>query len=77
MLEGVERILSIELLVATQALDLRLAASAERLPGLGVAEARTRVRAVVPHLDEDREPAPDLATALDLVHGGALADLAG
>jgi histidine ammonia-lyase len=77
VLEGVERILSIELLVAAQALDLRLAASGQGSPGLGVAEARTRVRAVVPHLDEDREPAPDLATALDLVHGGALVDLAG
>ncbi len=77
VLEGVERILSIELLVATQALDLRLAASGERAPGLGVAEARARVRAVVAHLDEDREPGPDLATALELVHEGALVDLAG
>jgi hypothetical protein len=32
---------------------------------------------VVPHLEEDREPGPDLVTALGLVHGGALVDLAG
>jgi hypothetical protein len=32
---------------------------------------------VVAHLDEDREPGPDLATALELVHEGALVDLAG
>jgi hypothetical protein len=31
----------------------------------------------VRHLDEDREPGPDLASALELVHGGALVDLAG
>ena len=37
---GVERILSIELLVATQALDLRLAAAADApSPGVGVGEA--------------------------------------
>ena len=77
VLEGVERILSIELLVATQALDLRLAPADSPAPGLGVIEARARVRAVVPHLDEDREPGPDLASALDLVHRGALVDLAG
>ena len=40
-------------------------------------EARARVRAAVPHLDEDREPGPDLAAALELVHRGALVDLAG
>ncbi len=79
VLEGVERILGIELLVATQALDLRLAQSgaAGPGPGEGVAEARRRVRTVVEPLVEDREPGPDLAAAFDLVHGGALVDLAG
>ncbi len=80
VLEGVERILGIELLVATQALDLRLDAlggAAAPAPGAGVAEARRRIRAVVPHLDADRLPGPDLAAAFDLVHSGALADLAG
>ena len=73
MLEGVERILSIELLIATQALDLRLAAAGPDAPspGVGVAEARSRVRAVVAHLEEDREPGPDLAAAFELVHRGA------
>ncbi len=81
VLEGVERIVAIELLVATQALDLRLAmvgtVGAPVEPGEGVREARARVRAVVTHLEEDREPGPDLAAAFDLVHGGTLADLAG
>ncbi len=72
----VERILAIELLVAAQALDLRLAESADAVPGAGVAEALSRVRAVVPHLDGDREPGPDLAAATAMVHDGRLADLA-
>jgi histidine ammonia-lyase len=42
-----------------------------------VAEALRRIRAVVRHLDGDREPGPDLAAATALVHDGALADLAG
>jgi histidine ammonia-lyase len=77
VLEGVERILAIELLVAAQALDLRLGSDRSPAPGRGVGEALARTRATVPHLDEDREPGPDLASALDLVHRGALVDLAG
>jgi len=72
----VERILAIELLVAAQALDLRLAEQGAS-PGVGVAEALDRVRARVRHLDGDREPGPDIATATAMVHDGALADLAG
>ena len=45
-------------------------------PGEGVAEARRRVRDVIRPLGGDREPGPDLAAALALVHDGALADLA-
>jgi histidine ammonia-lyase len=73
----VERILAIELLVAAQALDLRLAEAGGAAPGAGVAEALARVRANVRHLDGDREPGPDLASATTLIHDGALADLAG
>jgi histidine ammonia-lyase len=76
VLANVERILAIELLVAAQALDLRLAASDGAAPGAGVAEALARVRARVRHLDGDREPGPDLAGATALVRDGALADLA-
>jgi histidine ammonia-lyase len=77
VLAHVERIVAIELLVGAQALDLRLAESAGAAPGAGVAEALTRIRANVRHLDGDREPGPDLAAATALVHDGALADLAG
>ena len=77
VLEHVERILAIELLVAGQALEQRLETSAGAAPGDGVAEALSRLRARVRHLDEDREPGPDLAAATAMVHDGWLADLAG
>ncbi len=86
VLEHVERILAIELLVAAQALDLRLgllarerdggAGATPPAPGAGVAEAHARVRAAVPHLDRDREPNRDLEAAFELVRSGSLAELA-
>jgi histidine ammonia-lyase len=76
VLGHVERIVAIELLVAAQALDLRLASSDGAAPGAGVAEALARIRRVVRHLDGDREPGPDLVAATALVHDGALAELA-
>ena len=84
VLGGVERIIAIELVVAAQALDLRLASlasdggeGADATPGAGVAEAHRRIRARIAHLDRDREPGPDLATATAMVHDGVLEDLAG
>ncbi|HEU4918150.1 MAG TPA: histidine ammonia-lyase [Candidatus Limnocylindrales bacterium] len=79
VLEHVERILAIELIAATQALDLRLDSPelAGATPGAGVLEARRRIRAAVPRLERDREPGPDLAAATALVREGGLADLAG
>jgi histidine ammonia-lyase len=74
VLLGVERILAIELIVAAQALDLRLASGAAGA-GVGVGEAHARIRARIAHLDRDREPGPDISAATDLVHGGVLADL--
>jgi histidine ammonia-lyase len=80
VLEGVERIVAIELVVAAQALDLRLAAlesDGPPSPGVGVGAAHARIRERIAHLDRDREPGPDLAAATQLVHGGALVDLVG
>lgn len=87
VLDHVERILAIELLVAAQALELRLAGAAGMIgndratptagpaPGAGVTEALARIRARVRHLDGDREPGPDLAAATTIVHEGLLVDL--
>ena len=76
VLVNVERVLALELLCAAQALDLRLASLGGGVaPGAGVARALALVRAVVPHLDRDREPGPDIAAATSLVRDGALAAL--
>jgi histidine ammonia-lyase len=79
VLAGVQRIVSIELIVAAQALDLRSDAmsvdAAPPAPGAGVAEAHRLIRERVRHLDRDREPGSDLAAAYELVTNGALVGL--
>ena len=64
-----EVVVALEVLAAAQALDLR-----GGRPGPGTAAARAAVRAVVPHLDRDRELGPDIAAVTDLVRGGALVE---
>ena len=76
VLEHTERILGIELICAAQGLDLRLDLLHGARPGRGVEEAHGRVRAVIPRLEHDREPGPDLAAAGRIVEEGRLADLA-
>jgi histidine ammonia-lyase len=80
VLEHSERIIAIELICATQALDLRMELQRGlrrgTKPGRGVAAARARVRGVIDRLEHDRQPGPDLEAAARLVHDGALADLA-
>jgi histidine ammonia-lyase len=77
---NVQRILALELMCAAQALDFRLAQSAEAglsvAPGVGVLEAHRRVRAVISHLDRDRLQSADIEAATALVRDGTLADLA-
>jgi len=75
VVEHVERVLAIELIVAAQALDLRLELLPGTEPGAGVKAAHAAIRAVVPRLHGDREPGPDLAAAFELVRGGTLASL--
>ncbi len=84
VLEHVEQIVAIELLVGAAALDQRLELLAEEVapepcpePGAGVAIAHERIRAVVAPQAGDREPAPDLAALIRIVHQGALVDLVG
>ena len=87
VLGNVEQIVAIELLCAAQALDLRLAllSGDARRGRVGRAAAPASVRRGSPAADpgrhrsrwaQDREPGPDLAAALALVHDGTLADLA-
>jgi len=76
VLEHVERILAIELVCGTRALDLRMAATGGVAAGVGVTAAHEQIRAVVPPWTRDREPGPDLEAATRLVRDGALAALA-
>ena len=80
IVEGVERVVGIELVVAAQALDLRAAklradGGSAVQPGVGVAAAHQRIRERIEPLVADREPGPDLASAYALVHDGLLVDL--
>ncbi len=77
VLAQVEQIVAIELVVAAQALELRLAAADGAAPGEGVARALEVVRSRVSHLERDREPGSDLAAAAALVRSGAFAGLVG
>ncbi len=76
VLGHVEHILGIELICAAQALDIRLAQMPGTRPGAGVLEAHAVVRSAIAHLGDDREPGPDIASAVGLVRDGRLAQLA-
>ena len=68
VLASAETVLAIEALCAAQGLDFR----ARMHPGAGLARAHARLRERVPHLAEDRSPAPDISAALELLHSGDL-----
>ena len=73
IVRNVEQVIGLELLCAAQGLDFRLATGLR--PGAGVADAHARVRARVTHLADDRDPQPDLASAIEFVRTAALVDL--
>ena len=68
VLASAETVVAIEALCAAQGLDFR----APMRPGAGLARAHARLRERVPHLAEDRSPAPDISAALELLHSGDL-----
>jgi histidine ammonia-lyase len=68
VVERAQTVLAIEALCAAQGLDFR----APLRPGAGVAAAQAEVRGVVPHLVEDRSPAPDIGAVRELLVGGRL-----
>ena len=67
-MENAQTVLAIELLCACQAADLR-----GRPLGSRTARAHALLRERVPVLEEDRPLDGDIAAALELVRGGALA----
>ncbi len=60
--------LAIELLVAAQALDLRL----PHKPGVGAAAAHQLIRSKVPHMEKDRELHKDISAVAALIDSGEL-----
>jgi histidine ammonia-lyase len=72
-LDRATTVLAIEALCAARGLDFR----APLKPGRGVAAAHAAVRIVVPPLDGDRSPAPDIAALSEAIRAGTLAAVAG
>jgi len=71
MAANLASVLAIELLAAAQGCDFHAPlASSDALEAV-----RSRLRAEVPHLDNDRYMAADMAAALAIVRAGTLADL--
>jgi histidine ammonia-lyase len=68
--DGLTKVLAIELLTAARALDLR----APLLPSPATGAAMAKIRETVPGPGPDRHLAPDIAAAEDLVRSGALLD---
>ncbi|WP_425059003.1 Histidine ammonia-lyase [Sporomusa carbonis] len=68
ILENVRYILAIECLAAAQGIDFL----APLTPGIGTGAAHQAIRQVVPHLDEDRMPAPDIQSIYRLIADGSL-----
>ena len=68
VVENLRHILAIECLCAAQGLDFRLPLK----PSRNVARAHAAIRAVVPHLGEDRVPGPDIEAVAGLIAHGRL-----
>ncbi|MGZ6390149.1 MAG: histidine ammonia-lyase, partial [Ktedonobacterales bacterium] len=66
------RVVAIELMCAAQGLDFRQPLQ----PGKGVAAAYAAVRGIVPPLDVDRPPSPEIEALATALRGGLLDDLA-
>lgn len=73
MVENAVCVLGIELLAAAQGCDFHAPLASSPV----LEQVRARLRAEVPHLDEDRHFAPDMDKANALIRSGAIAALAG
>jgi histidine ammonia-lyase len=63
IVQNLEHILAIEMMCAAQGLDYRQPLQ----PSPTVARAHAKIRALVPHLDEDRIPAPDIEAIAKII----------
>jgi histidine ammonia-lyase len=71
VLRNLENILAIELMCGAQGIDFRAPLS----PGRGVRTAHERVRAIVPHLENDRVLSADISALSAAVSGMQFADI--
>jgi histidine ammonia-lyase len=67
--QNLELILAIEMMCAAQGLDYRQPLQ----PSAAVARAHAAIRAVVPHLSQDRVPAPDIEAVSRLIRSNSFA----
>jgi histidine ammonia-lyase len=68
ILQNAEAVIAIELLCGAQGLDL----FTNLKPGEGTLAAYQAIRNAIPHLETDRELAPDIAAMRDLIRGDAI-----
>jgi histidine ammonia-lyase len=72
VVRNVESVLAVEYLCAVQGVDFH----APLEPGKGSGAAHRLLRSVVPHLEDDRVLAPELAQARDLIASGRVVEAA-
>jgi len=72
ILENVQYVLAIEILAAAQGLDFVNTGS----PGKGTAAVHRAIRAIVPHLEDDRALSPDILAIRDAIRDESLLDAA-
>lgn len=70
IVDNLEKILAIEMLCAAQGLDFRMPLR----PSPPVAEAHAHIRSLVPHLDQDRAPAPDIEAVAKAIRAKGIGD---
>lgn len=66
--DNVRYILAIECLAAVQGIDFLTPLT----PGVGTGAAHQTIRRIVPHLEEDRVPSPDIQSVYELIDSGSL-----
>ncbi|MEB4615547.1 aromatic amino acid lyase, partial [Leucobacter sp. M11] len=73
-IDGLGRVIAIELLASTRALDFRLAEAPERTPGAATAAVHALMRTRVPAPGTDEFLSPQIEAAVQLVTSGAVLD---
>jgi len=68
ILENVRYVLAIEMLAAAQGIDFL----SKDAPGKGTGAVHSVIRAVVPHLDDDRVLSPDILAIRDAIQNESL-----